>query len=76
MEETQTLRQPLPESESGVDMPWLSPLYAASDLLSAPLIHQTQVEISGHRAWEAQTEGAAPPPQPRIRRYSARHGCI
>ena len=37
------------------------PLYAPSDLLSVPLIHQTQVEISGHRDWEAQPAGAAPP---------------
>lgn len=63
MEETRTLRQPLPESESGVDIPWLFPLYAPSDLLSVPLIHQTQVEISGNRAWEAQPAGTAPPPR-------------
>ena len=52
------------------------PLYAPSDLLSVPLIHQTQVEISGHRAWEAQPAGAAPPPEPRIRRHSVKHGFI
>lgn len=49
----------------GVDIAWLFPLYSPSDLLSVPLIHQTQVEISWHRAWEAQPAGtAAPAPAP------------
>lgn len=71
----QTLRQPFPESERWGRYTPAFPLYSPSDLCGtshSPNPSGNQLTQSR----EAQPAGTAPPPQPRIQRYSVKHECI